>query len=77
MSKEKLYILKKEQQLINVERFLACIGMIDKESKHICLELYPKELREAISKFIYNDVHEIVKKLVEWIESSVEEECYD
>lgn len=77
MSKEKLHVSKKEQQLINVERLLACIGMIDKDSKHMCLEWYPKELRDAISKFMYNDVHEIIKALVMWIETNVEEGYYD
>lgn len=77
MSKEKLSISKKEQQLIDVERLLACIGMLDEKSKHICLEWYPKELQDTISKFMYNDVHEIIKALVMWIEANVEEEYYD
>lgn len=44
MSKEKLQISKKEQQLINVERLLACIEMIDEKSNSMRLEWYPKEL---------------------------------
>lgn len=77
MSKEKLHISKKEQQLINVERLLACIGMLDEKSRRMCLEWYPKELQDAIYKFMYNDVHEITKALVMWIEANVSEEYYD
>jgi hypothetical protein len=74
MSKEKLHISNKEQQLINVERLLACIGMIDEKSSHMHLEWYPKELQDAIFKFMRNDVHEIIKSLVMWIEANTEEE---
>lgn len=70
----KVSLSHKEQQLINVERLLACIGMLDEKSKHMCLDWYPKELRDSISKFMYNDVYEIVKSLVTWIENNVDEE---
>ena len=74
---KKVQLSNKEQKLINVERLLACIGMIDEKSKHMHLEWYPKELQDAISKFMYNDVHEIVKSLVMWIENNVDEKYYD
>lgn len=77
MSKEKLSISRKEQQLINVEKLLACIAILDDKAKHISLEWYPKNLHGAISKFMYNDIHEIIKALVMWIEANVEEEYYD
>lgn len=72
-SSNKISLSQKEQHLINVERLLACIGMIDEKSKHISLEWYPEELRDAISKFMHRDTHEVVKQLVEWIEANVDE----
>lgn len=44
------------------------------KANNIHLEWYPKELQEAISKFMYNDVHNIIRVLVEWIEENVDEE---
>ena len=73
----KISLSKKEQYLINIERLLSCIGMLNDKANHIHLEWYPKELRDSISKFMYNDVHEIVKSLVIWIENNVDEEAYD
>lgn len=71
---KKISLSRKEQYVINVERLLACIGMIDEKSRNIHMEWYPEELREAISKFMYSDTHEIIKSLVEWIENNVSEE---
>lgn len=76
MKDDKISLSRKEQYLLNVERLLACIGMISDKSSHLHLEWYPEELRDEISKFMYRDVHEIVKSLVEWIESNVDEEVY-
>lgn len=73
----KISLSRKEQYLINVERLLSCIGMLDDKANNIHLEWYPKELRDSISKFMYSDVHEIVKSLVIWIENNVDEEAYD
>ena len=75
-SGNKISLSQKEQHLINVERLLACIGMVSDKSKHLNLEWYPEELRDTISKFMYRDINEIVKQLVEWIENNVNEEIY-
>lgn len=70
----KISLSRKEQDLISVERLLSCIGMLNDKANNIHLEWYPKELQEAISKFMYNDVHNIIRVLVEWIEENVDEE---
>lgn len=75
--KEKLSISKREQQLINVERLLACIGMIDEKSRHMHLEWYPEELQDVISKFMCDEVHNAIKVLVSWIEENVDEAYND
>ena len=70
----KISLSRKEQDLISVERLLSCIGKLHDKANKIHLEWYPKKLQEAISKFMYNDVHNIIRVLVEWIEENVDEE---
>lgn len=73
---DKISLSRKERYLINVERLLSCIGMLSDKVNNIHLEWYPKELQKDISKFMYNDVHNIIRVLVEWIEENVDEEVY-
>lgn len=77
MAKSKLKVSRKMQYLINVERLLSCIGMLDSKSSSMHLEWYPKKLHDSISKFMYNDIHDITKSLVEWIENNVNEKYFD
>ena len=74
---DKLKVSSKTQQLINVEKLLTQIGMLDNTLRHINFEWYPKEVQSAISKFAFNDINEIQSALIQWIESNVDEKYFD
>lgn len=69
MSRQK--ISNKVANIIAVERLSAQIELLKNSLREHDLNLYPKEIRPAIQKFIYNDLYEINSVVAEWLDENM------
>lgn len=70
---EKIKLTPDVQKVINVERLLSCICMLDANMNRIREEWYPLELRDAINQFHFQSMDEIILALIKWLENNTVE----